>query len=61
MNKEQKRELAKEIITNMHLTKEQYMEMCRLIDELHLVPKGDEPVDPEDMDWDDIIDIIDNQ
>jgi len=55
MTKEQKKELAKEMIQNMDLTKEQYIEMCRMIDELHLVPKGDEPLDPEEMDWDDIL------
>ena len=55
MNIEQKRAIAREMLENMDLTKEQYIEMCRMIDELHLVPKGDEPLNPEEMDWDDIL------
>lgn len=55
MNKEQKRELAREALENMNLNREQYLEMCRLCDDLGLSPKRDEPVDPEEMDWDEII------
>ena len=31
-----KKELGKEILDNMDLTKEQYLELCNLIDELEL-------------------------
>jgi len=55
MTTEQKKELAREMLENMNLTKEQYIEMCRLCDELHLVPKSDEPLSPEEMDWSDIL------
>jgi hypothetical protein len=56
MTKEQKAALAKEMLENMDLTKEQYMEMCRLCDELDLEQKEDEVPGPEDMSWDEILD-----
>lgn len=52
MTKEQKFELAHEMRTNMDLTKEQYLEMCRLCDELDL---NRPEVEPEEPSWDDII------
>lgn len=56
MTNEQKKELGYEVLHNMDLTKEQYIEMCKLCDDLGLAPKPDESVDPEDMDWVDILD-----
>ena len=57
MNKEQKLAFAKKVLENMDLTKEQYMEMCKLCDELDLEPKGEEPetINPDDLSWDDIL------
>ena len=52
MTKEQKIELAREMRTNMDLTKEQYLEMCKLCDELDLNRPEAEPEEPS---WDDII------
>ena len=52
MTREQKIELAREMRTNMVLTKEQYLEMCRLVDELDLNRPEAEPEEPS---WDDII------
>ena len=57
MTKEEKLALSKEMLINMDLTKEQYMEMCRLCDELDLGPV---PKDPEDCSWDDIIEQAEN-
>ena len=39
----------------MDLTKEQYIELCKMCDELDLVPKLDESIEPEDMTWVDIL------
>lgn len=55
MTKEQKADLAKEMLENMDLTKEQYIELCRLCDELELEKKEDEVPGPEDMSWDEIL------
>ena len=55
MTVEQKRELSREMLENMDLTKEQYISMCKLCDELDLVKKIDESVDQEDMNWTDIL------
>ena len=43
------------MLENMDLTKEQYIETCKLIDELDLMPENAKPTDPEDMDWDEIL------
>lgn len=52
MTKEQKMELGREMLENMDLTKEQYIEMCKLCDELDL----DRPsIEPEEPSWDDIL------
>ena len=58
MTREEKINLVKEIKQNMpSMTKEQYVEMCKLCDELELeIPQPD----PEDLSWDEIIDQIDN-
>ena len=57
MTREQKIELAREMRTNMNLTKEQYLEMCKLCDELDL----DRPeAEPEEPSWDDIIEQVEN-
>jgi len=57
MTREERMALSREILENMDMTKEQYLEMCKLCDELDLsVP----PPDPEDMSWEDIIDRVDN-
>ena len=52
MTKEQKFELAREMRTNMHVTKEQYIEMCKMCDELDLNRPETEPEEPS---WDDIL------
>ena len=52
MTKEERTALSKEMLTNMDLTKEQYLEMCRLCDDLDLGPV---PKDPEDLSWDEIV------
>lgn len=57
MTKEQKTELARELYENMTITKEQYIELCKLCDELDLSP-GAAPSEPEEPSWDDIIDSI---
>ena len=51
-----KKELGKEILENMDLTKEQYMELCRLCDELEL-EKGRAVVASEQVEqsWDEIL------
>ena len=36
MTNEERNEIAKEVLTNMDLTKEQYLELCELADELDL-------------------------
>ena len=52
MTKEEKIDLAREMRANLHVTKEQYIEMCKLCDELDLVRSEGEPGDPT---WDEII------
>ena len=58
MTREQKIELAREMRTNMDLTKEQYLEMCKLCDELDLNRPEAEPEEPS---WDDILGTENNQ
>ena len=36
MTNEERNEIAKEVLTNMDLTREQYLELCELADELDL-------------------------
>lgn len=55
MTREEKQALSREMLTNMDLTKEQYIEMCGLCDDLDLKPKGEEPANPEDMSWEEIV------
>lgn len=57
MTPEQKMALSKEFLANMNLTKEQYLELCKLCDELDLEPKGEEQktINPDDLSWDDIL------
>lgn len=57
MTREQKIELAREMRTNMDLTKEQYLEMCKLCDELGLNRPEAEPEEPS---WDEIIEQAEN-
>ena len=52
MTKEQKKELGLEILRNMDLTKEQYIELCKMCDELDLNRLDAEPEEPS---WKDII------
>ena len=58
MDKEQKRELATEILGNMKVTREQYVEMCRLCDELDLDRPANEP---EELSWDEVIKRAENK
>lgn len=58
MTTEQKIALAKELRTNMDLTKEQYLEICAIVDELELEPYVDELEDKEPS-WDELFDQID--
>lgn len=39
MDKNQKKEIAEEVLKNMSITKEEYIEFCKLCDELDLVPE----------------------
>ncbi len=55
MNNEKKMELSREILANMNVTKEQYIEMCRLCDELELERPEDIPDEPDEPSWDDIL------
>lgn len=57
MTNEQKLALAKEMLTNMDLTKEQYIQMCELCDELDLYPKTEEPEERE-LSWDEVFDLV---
>ena len=52
MTKEQKKELGLEILKNMDLTKEQYIELCKMCDELDLNRPDAEPDEPS---WDDVL------
>ena len=52
MTNEQKRELGYEILHNMDLTKEQYIELCKMCDELGLTRPN---VGPEEPSWDDVL------
>ena len=52
MTKEQKTELGREILENMDLTKEQYIELCKMCDELDLSRPVAEPEKPS---WEDIL------
>lgn len=52
MTIEQKKELALELRQNMDLTKEQYIELCKMCDELELNRPDAEPEEPS---WEDII------
>jgi len=54
MTAEEKRELANEFFENMDLTKEQYLELCKLVDELELEKYKPVP------NWDEIEEIYDN-
>lgn len=49
-----KRELGREILENMDLTKEQYMELCALCDELDLEKKGEEPKEERELSWEEL-------
>ena len=49
-----KRELGREILENMDLTKEQYIELCELCDELGLEKKGDEPEEEKELTWEEL-------
>lgn len=57
MNAEQKKELGLEILRNMDLTKEQYIELCKMCDELDLNRPDAEPEEPS---WDDVLGIENN-
>ena len=52
MTNEQKKELGYEILHNMDLTKEQYIELCKMCDELDLNRPDAEPEEPS---WDDVL------
>ena len=52
MTKEQKKELGYEILHNMDLTKEQYIELCKMCDEFDLNRPEAEPEEPS---WDDVL------
>ena len=49
-----KRELGLEILQNMDLTKEQYLELCELCDDLGLEKKGDEPEEEKELSWEEL-------
>lgn len=55
MTNEKKMELSREILGNMNVTKEQYVEMCRLCDDLELERLEDIPDEPDEPSWDDIL------
>lgn len=54
MNAKEKMNLAKELYENTDLTKEQYLELCKLCDELDL-STGSVNSEPAEPSWDDII------
>ena len=49
-----KQELGREILENMDLTKEQYLEACALCDELGLEKKGEEPEEEKEPTWEEL-------
>lgn len=52
MTKQQKHEIAEEVLKNMSITKEQYIELCKLCDDFDL--ERTEPTLSEPS-WDEII------
>lgn len=54
MTNEQKKEFGYEVLHNMDLTKEQYIELCKMCDELGLNRPEAEPEEPS---WDDVLGI----
>lgn len=52
MDKRQKMDIAKEMLTNFDMTKEQYLEACKLIDDLDLQKMED---------WTDTLESFDNK
>lgn len=50
-----KKEFGREILENMDLTKEQYLNLCGLCDDLGLEPKSEEEIEEKEEDWDDIL------
>ncbi len=52
MDKNQKREIAEEVLKNMSVTREQYIELCKLCDDFDL--ERTESTPPE-LSWDEII------
>lgn len=53
MTEEQKKNLVRELYENTDLTKEQYIELCKLCEELDLTT--DIKDDPGEPSWDDIL------
>lgn len=54
MNKQQKQETAEEVLKNMDITKEQYIELCKLCDDFGLERTESTSQIPEPS-WDEII------
>ena len=54
MNKQQKQETAEEVLKNMDITREQYIELCKLCDDFDLEWTESTPQIPEPS-WDEII------
>ena len=54
MTREEKQALSREMLANMDLTKEQYLNLCALCDELELEPKPEE-IEEKEESWDDIL------
>lgn len=52
MTNKDRKEIGKEVLENMDVTKEQYIEICRLCEDLDLSISHP---DPEDIPWDKII------
>ena len=55
MNKDQKREVAEEVLKNMSITKEQYIELCKLCDDFDLEKTELHQQQQEEPSWDDIL------